>query len=430
MTTLSHNPVEAASMPPTQTRTPIPTLVLIWIAWAAILLGYQTLVSERVEPVRPDYTRSWTADFTRENAEFGVYLSEPFMERQVAYDSEYYLSIAVVGYDDFLNAPSVRTPRGQRISLNNAFFPFYPAVMGALSLPLRVLGLNPIATATLAGVIVSLVGSLVGMISLYTIARPHLDNSGGLRAAFYLLVFPTGFYLATVYTEGLFVGLAFASLALIQYKRLLGAGILAALATWTRSIGIALVIPLALAWLSLIDWRALRRDPLSALRPYLPLIIRTLAVVLPVIAYLLWRAVFGANFDYVQDNFFGRRVLDIQFTLESWGRAFEGFLEGQNPSARVYFMIEAGAVILAFVACLFTLRRYPGIALFSAAALIIPVFSGDPQSLVRYILVIPSVYLFLARLGKSAAFDRAWTIASLVLFALLTFLFTYDFWVA
>ena len=52
------------------------------------------------------------------------------------------------------------------MSLNYAFFPFYPLVMRVLAVPLSVLNLTPIATATLAGVIVSLLGTLGAMLAL------------------------------------------------------------------------------------------------------------------------------------------------------------------------------------------------------------------------------------------------------------------------
>ena len=88
------------------------------------------------------------------------------------------------------------------------------SLLSGVALPLRVLGLSQIATATLAGVIVSVLGTLLGMIALYDLVRDQLEDAGGIRAAFYLIAFPAGFFLAQVYTEGLFVGLAFGCLAL------------------------------------------------------------------------------------------------------------------------------------------------------------------------------------------------------------------------
>ena len=46
----------------------------------------------------------------------------------------------------------------------------------------------------------------------------------------------------------------------------------------------------------------------------------------------------------------------------------------------------------------------------------------------RYVLAAPPVFLYLSRLGKNPAFDRAWTIASVLLMGVLAMLFTFDMW--
>ncbi len=140
-------------------RRSLTLLCSMWLAWAVILIGFQTLVEARMEPKRPDYALEWTPRETGRTSQHDKpYLIEPFMNRHVSWDSEFYLSIAVVGYDD----PAVRLVQipGQRpLSMNYAFFPLYPLMMRAVSLPLRALfALNDIATATLAGVFVALLG--------------------------------------------------------------------------------------------------------------------------------------------------------------------------------------------------------------------------------------------------------------------------------
>ena len=198
------------------------------------------------------------------------YLVEPFMNNQVCWDSEYYLSIAIGGYDDpkvphltpygttiYQNGSMVLngTPyKGDSVSLNYAFFPFYPWVMRVFAQPLKLIGLDLIATTTLAGVIVSALGALLGMLALYDLTSDSLGDEGAMRAAFYLLIFPTGFFLLQVYTEGLFVGLAFACLAMLRRGRWLEAALLGAAATLTRAVGVALVIPMAITWFRTGDW--------------------------------------------------------------------------------------------------------------------------------------------------------------------------------
>lgn len=399
------------------------TLALIWIGWAAVLLLFQMVVEARFEPDRPDEVLLWTAnETTRRSQNDKPYLMEPFMNRHVSWDSEFYLSIAVAGYDD----PAVRvvnTPDGD-FSMNSAFFPFYPYSIRALSQPLSLLGKNKIATATLAGVIVSLIGTLIGMLSLYDITRAELGEEGGLRTAFYFLIFPSSFFLAQVYTEGLFAGLAFGTLALAQRKHLLLAGVLAALATWTRATGAVLALPLGIIWLQSLDrqqWQAnLNRQ--AALQAF--------GVILPVLAYLVWHSSQGEAFTAVETSWFGRGLLDLERTQQGFDHAWEAIQSGDNLARRLYYIMEFGAVGLALLGCLTTLRRYPGIALFGLIAILIPLTSGWPQSLIRYMVVIPPLFIMTGRWGRSMAFDRVWTVACLLLLGMQAALFTFDMWVA
>jgi hypothetical protein len=405
------------------------TLVSIWAAWSVTILGFQTLVDTRFQPERPDYATMWSpAETTLESQDDYIYLNEPFMNRQVSWDSEYYLSIAVVGYGDD-QTHSMRTRSGRRFPLNYAFFPLYPYTIRAVSAPLSLAGMNPIATAALAGVIVSLLGTLAGMIALYDITRDEMDEDGGIRTAFYFLIFPSSFFLAMVYTEGLFAGLAFGSLALMRRRQFLIAGVLAALATWTRSIGLVLAVPLAIAFLSCVDWKALRSNTLNR-RLLLQYTSAIIAILLPIGAYLIWQRELGREFTMVQEQWFGRKMLDFENTFAGFQYAVDQFISGEFSPMRAYYLLDFAAVLLALVACLFTLRRYPGIALFGLAALFIPLTTGYPQSLIRYVLVIPSLFIFLGRLGRSPAFDRVWTLVSVMLLSMQTALFAWDMWVA
>lgn len=200
-------------------KTALKNLVLIWFFWALIVLGFQGIVSARYQPNRPDYATEWTQYETARNSQKDKdFLTEPFMNHQVAWDSEFYIGIAVGGYDDpRITKGDLRD--GTELPLSYAFFPFYPAAIAAAAVPLKLFGLNPIAAASLGGVIVSLLGTLLAMFSLYELTRKELGEEGGLRAAFYMLIFPTGFFLAQVYTEGLFIGLALGCLMLIYHKR-------------------------------------------------------------------------------------------------------------------------------------------------------------------------------------------------------------------
>ena len=406
-------------------RQQLTTLILLWAAWLVTLIAFQNVVTARLEPQRPDTVLNWTTSETGPTSHHDKpYLTEPFMNEQVAWDSEFYLSIALRGYDD----PNVRTatpvnedgsPGQEPVSLNYAFYPMYPWVIRIVSYPLRLVTPTPVASLTLAGVLVSALGALAAMIALFDIVRLREGDDSATRAAFYMLIFPTGFFLAMVYTEGLFMGLAFTSLALMQRKHLAWAGILAAFAVWTRAVGIALIFPLAIAWWQSVDWSDRER--------LLPIAARGLLVLIPVAAFGIWWLIFHEPFKHVEDSFFGRSALAIEESLAGWHGAFSSMSLASDRL--VYYALEFAAVILGITACLVTLRPYPGLSLFGLAVIVISFTSGVPQGMPRYVMVAPSVYIMLALLGRNKIFDRAWSLASALGLGLLSSLFAFDFWV-
>jgi hypothetical protein len=270
-------------------------------------------------------------------------------------------------------------------------------------------------------VIVALLGTLGGMIALYDLVRDELGADGSLRTAFYLLIFPSGFFLAQVYSEGLFVALAFGALALSARGRLTWAAPLAALAVWVRSAGVLLLLPLGLAWLQRVRQHSFTRRELAS----------GLTLLLPALSFGIWWLALGSQFHLVEDHWFGRSLTDWERTRQGWQTAWDSLRSADTVSQmRVYYGLEFAALGLAILACLLTLRRYPGPALFGLAVLTVTAFSGAPQSLIRYVLMVPSVFIQAGRLGRSVVFDRAWTTANLLLMGLLVTLFTFDMWVA
>jgi hypothetical protein len=461
-------------------------IVLIWLAWALIVIGFQALATARFQPTWPDRAQIWTETYTMPDTyQVGrPYLVDPFMNDQVAWDSEYYIGVSIGGYDD----PKVPhlTPSGsatywqdgqlingspyygESISLSYAFFPFYPWTMWLFTQPLKVFGLDAIATSTLAGVIVSALGALGAMLALYDMTRDSLGEDGAMRAAFYLLIFPTGFFLVQVYTEGLFVGLAFGCLAMLRRGKWLPAAALGAAATLTRAVGVALIIPMALTWFRTGDWldidlewrqiyywwkeswramfMAVRKfvrqvfglhkpnDPEWAwLRKELVVVVsfgKMLLAFSPLIAYLIWKfSPLGLSFDIVETRYFGRGFLDFGSAFYNWSTAFKSLFAG-NPQRTAYFLTEFLGLVIGSVTCILCIKHYPEIAWFSLAVLIISWGSGPAQGIIRYILGAPAVFVMLAKWGKNPVFDRAWTVASILLMGLLATLFAFNYWVA
>ena len=439
-------------------------IVVLWLAWAVIVVGFQALATSRLQPHWPDNAQQWVHDFTDSDYQKGhPYLLEPFMNNQVAWDSEYYLGTAIGGYEDSC-VPTLTAPfhtivpctdenyvpgannASKPMPLTYAFFPLYPLLMRLFAIPLSLFGMNPIATATLAGVIVSALGTLAAMLALYDICHESLGEEGGLRAVFYLLVFPTAFFLIQVYTEGLFAGLAFSALAMLKRKHMVYAALLAGAATLTRAVGIALLIPMAISWIRTNEWYALdlewgqlffKRIPLR------PLWNASLAFT-PLLVFLVWKfSYLGFAFDYVEANQFGRVYMSLGYAVATWSYSFYemllGFLNMTAPRGEQlfinlqhsgYYLTEFIGMSVGLIAILRCLKTDPEVAWFSLAVFLISFGSGPAQGMQRYVLCAPAVFITLARWGKNPVFDRAWTILSILLMGMLAMLYAFNYWVA
>jgi hypothetical protein len=462
----------------------IRNIVLLWLAWVMTVIGFQALATARLQPQRPDMLMWFPGDPTDSNfyQEGHPYLLEPFMNNQVWVDSEFYLGIAIGGYDDpcmmsnftYLDTQETVVPctdtkhskadwaSGKTMPLSYAFFPFYPILIHLFAIPLSLLQLNPIATATLAGVLISALGTLAAMLALYDLTHEALGEDGGMRAVFYLLIFPTSFYFVQVYTEGLFVGLAFTCLALLKRtpavpkehrlrngvaggarEHLVVAALLAGAATLTRAVGVALVIPMAMIWIRThkrdvqdLDW-----GKFSFKRLPWHLIWHALLALTPLIVYLIWQfSYYGAAFHDVQTDFFGRLSADIGSGFGIWTAVFNKMIAGffhlpdaygqiVSPQFSVNYFIEFSCMAIGLTAILRCLKTDPEVAWFSLAAFLIPLLSGPP-GIHRYVLAAPALFITLARWGKNPVFDRAWTVASLLLMGFLAMLFAFNYWVA
>jgi hypothetical protein len=440
----------------------IRNIVLLWLAWAMFVIGFQALASARVQPQWPDFFQLPLQD-DKDPAKYQdgrPYLLEPFMNNQVAWDSEPYIGISIGGYDDPCISVTYKSMEGRTvvrctdtkdrgneepIRLSYAFFPFYPILIRLFAIPLGLLNLNPIATATLAGVIISALGILAAMLALYDLTYEALGEEGGMRAVFYLLIFPTSFFFVQVYTEGLFAGLAFGCLAMLKRKHLVVAALLAAAATLTRAVGVTLVIPMAINWIRTKEWYALdlEWDQLYFNRPPWRPIWHAFLAFTPLIVYLIWKfSYYGISFDYVEAIFFGRAPLEIGKGFTYWVAAFYNMIAGLSHSHALGlpnvlvplaysadYLIEFVCMGVGCIAILRCLKTDPEVAWFSLATFLIAWVSGPP-GVHRYLLAAPAMFVTLAHWGKNPVFDRAWTVASLLVMGLLSMLFAFNFWVA
>lgn len=411
------------------------------------MLAFPVWSLSRLPPERPDNALNWSGAATATDPHAGQRGLARVLETHVAWDSEYYLSIARHGYDD----PGMRAvdpdagphPPGLALkgeqpgwySLNHAFFPLYPWLMRAVGMGLAPLALPAQLVAILSGVAVSMLGTLGAMLALYDLARgpAHIRppevappaggpaDGDGLRAAFYLLVWPASVFLAQVYTEGLFLGLSFGALALMRRRRWAWAAALGAAAVWTRSAGLLLVVPFGLTWLADGGLAALRREPRKAL------LTGALAAA-PLLAYLAWRATYGAEFLYVQTHYFGRDAFAVERSGERLLRAWHKLWGRNGPQVSAYQMVEFAGIFCGIAFSLLLARRNPILAVYGLLVMVFCMTSGAALGAHRYVLGVPALFLVPAQWGRSIAFDRLWTLAGAMTMAVFTLAFSAGFW--
>ncbi|MGI5246457.1 mannosyltransferase family protein [Dactylosporangium sp. CA-139066] len=142
------------------------------------------------------------------------------------YDSPWFIAIAEHGYQYTSDASPA------------AFFPVYPMLI-RLCTPLC------LGRSWVAALLVANAALLLALIVLFRLAEHELDRAAAGRTIFYLVAFPTGFFLSAAYNEGLFIALLAATVYCLRREHWWRAGALGALAAATRSAGILLVLAFA-----------------------------------------------------------------------------------------------------------------------------------------------------------------------------------------
>lgn len=361
-------------------------------------------------------------------------LAERFWGVWSHWDGEWFLYVAQVGY-----RPGDYT---------SPFFPLYPILVRLLAMAL--------GNYLWAGVIISALASLGVFVLMYLLVSYEMGQGAGKRAALYLAVFPTSFFLAACYSESLFLTLCLgAFLAARKYSNWWLAGLLIGLASLTRNLGILLLVPLGWEWLvqhrsNLLSfegkgWRlSIRR---SAFQP-LPTLAFLLLPVLFVGSWLVFQAVALSdplNFMSAQNNPVWNR--HSSWPWQTVARAFEFFfnnltLPGKVPTYRedpnlldlLFWLFLAATFVLA--AWQVWRRQLAGAYfIYFALAWVLPLFSPAAKepllSYPRFALIIFPAFFALARLTeRRPALHYLYLIGAALLGGLLFARFANWYWVA
>ncbi len=374
-------------------------VTLLWAGWVVLVLVFQAAAWMRLDVTGPDTSYGWTVEHSTDTPRAGIGLSH------VRWDSYHYLRLAQFGYHRAEDA---------------AYYPAYPVLMRAVTEAIT-RPLMPWASAlqqyAVAGLVISIVATLSATWAMHALARDVLGGEDdAFRATVYLLIFPTAFFMLQVYTEALYLALAIPALLMSVRRRWWAAGALAALATITRATGFLLVGAIGVYWYT--AWRDGRRPAWHTLG----------ALALPGVALLAHR-LFLRWSDLDQDAAwagYGRSVLNLDGLREIAHQLGQMLTD---PMGAVQIGLDIALPALALWACWRVRRLAPGLALYGAAVVILPLVTGTLVSLNRYALAATPAFLGLALAGRSPLFDRLWTLGSALVLALYVMVFAHGYWV-
>lgn len=150
-----------------------------------------------------------------------------WLDGWVRFDGSWYLEIARHGY----------SYSGPHIQSSVAFFPAYPLTMRGIG--------GVIGDDALAGILLTLVCGL-GVAVLFAVwCAERFGNRVARLAIAFLLAYPFAFYLfGSVYADALFIAAMLGAFLLLEHDRPVLAGLVGAVATAARPVGLAVVLGL------------------------------------------------------------------------------------------------------------------------------------------------------------------------------------------
>lgn len=361
-------------------------VIVSFVVWRVFLIVITSL-SLLIVPVRFGFLGGGTEN----------YLKNPLLWGWANMDGQHYLSIAQNGYFQF----------------EQAFFPLYPLLI-------RFLGNLWGGNYLLGALFISHFSFLGSLYIFYKLLKKQFSETVAKWGTVFLLVFPTSFFFAGVYTESLFLFFALGSVYCALNKKWLLAGILVGLASGTRLVGIFLLLVLFYEW-----WKEKKKSVLSLLV--------SLIGSLGLLSYMfyLWRTYADPLlFFHVQPAFgAGRSGEGIILLPQVFYRYFRIFL---TADFSYDYLIAAFEIISFALAVLFLLRGFkkisPAFQIFAWLSLLTPTLTGSLSSMPRYVLIAFPLFIILA--NESRRIKMIYLVISSFLLLLVTMFFFRGYFVS
>jgi len=185
-----------------------------------------------IVPLEPPLGSSLLRDVSPNFWGPGFFLLAPWQR----WDTNWYISIAQVGYD--IGNGTTNFP------------PLYSFLIGLLG---RLL----LGQYMLAALLISNIAYIVALVYLYRLTLRHFSEATARTTVLFMVTFPSAFFLASGYTESLYLALTLAAFYYAEERHWYLVAFLVALTGITRIQGIVLVLPLGYRYLQQINfnWR-------------------------------------------------------------------------------------------------------------------------------------------------------------------------------
>lgn len=379
-------------------------VLISFLVWR-LFLFLPLFVSEQVLSYRQgyDYTNIWK--FAKPYEPVLNFLLYPWAN----FDGVHYLSIAGNGYN----------------KENLGFFPLFPAAIKILSAIFdseQTFG----AGQFFSGFLIANITFLAALLVLYKLINLDYSEKTARLAILFTLFFPTSFFFASIYSEGLFLLLVLCAFYFIRRKQTSISSLFGFLAAITRLIGIAI--------LPAIIYEIFEQE--KRIKKWLTSILPLLIVLSGLVgyAYFNWvKAGDALSFIKAHGNIgTSRSVENIVLIPQTLFRYIKILLNLPYSQYEWWIALLELATFVFVVALLFVAWKKKirtSYLIFSLFAFLIPVSSGTFTGLPRYVLVLFPIFIALA-LIKSRWIQIAYVVISTVLLFILLMSFSKGYFIA
>ena len=309
-----------------------------------------------------------------------------------------------------------------------AFFPVFPQL---IRLAKGFLGVNILES----GLVVANLASVLAVLVFWRLLRLDYSEVLSRRILWIFLLFPTSFYLVSVYSEGLFLALVFLSFLAARKGNWLAAGLVGAVAGATRPVGVFL-LPALLAeyWQQRVQSSEFRVQSFSV-RDWANLF---MILLMPVglAAYMVYlQQHFGdaLMFLHSQPAFGADRSDKIVLLYQVLWRYIKMLMTVQVWSLLYFRVVQELVFSLVFlILAVVSFKKVRlSYAVFAILSFITPTLTGTFSSMPRYVLVMFPAFMVLGQwLTKRRRLRWTWWGSSVILLIVDLSLFLTGRWVA